>query len=114
MPKPRNQILLLKVVIMDNVNLHKVIGVKEAIEEDSAQLILLPPYSPDLSPIEDRWSKITSVPRKFAPRTKSQFRKVIRNAFRYRSKDHEYNCRASEAMRFIAMTRTMLNRRKIY
>jgi len=71
-----------KVVIMDNVSFHKVIGVKEAIEAAGAQLVFLPPYSPDLSPIENMWSKIKSVLKKFAPRTKSQFRKVIRNAFR--------------------------------
>jgi transposase len=70
-----------KVVIMDNVSFHKVIGVKEAIEATGAQLIFLPPYSPDLSPIENMWSKIKAVLRKYAPRTKSQFRKVIRNAF---------------------------------
>lgn len=71
-----------KVVIMDNVSFHKVIGVKEAIEATGAQLVFLPPYSPDLSPIENMWSKIKYVIKKFAPRTRSQFRKVIRNAFR--------------------------------
>lgn len=69
------------VVIMDNVSFHKIIGVKEAIEAAGAQLVFLPPYSPDLSPIENMWSKIKSVIKKFAPRTKQQFRKVIRNAF---------------------------------
>jgi transposase len=70
-----------KAVIMDNVNFDKVIGVKEAIEANGIQLIFLPPYSPDLSPIKNMWSKIKSILRKSAPITKSQFRKVIRNAF---------------------------------
>jgi transposase len=70
-----------KIVIVDNVSFHKVVGVKEAIEETGAILFFLPPYSPDLSPIENMWSKIKSVLRKFAPRTRSQFKKVIRIAF---------------------------------
>jgi transposase len=71
-----------KVVIIDNVSFHKVVGVKEAIEETGASLFFLPPYSPDLSPIELMWSKIKSVLKKFAPRTKAQFKKVIRIAFK--------------------------------
>jgi len=71
-----------KVVIMDNVSFHKVVGVREAIEETGAILVFLPPYSPDLSPIENMWSKIKSILRKFAPRTKAQFRRVIRIAFK--------------------------------
>ena len=70
-----------KVVIVDNVSFHKVVGVKEAIEETGAQLFYLPPYSPDLSPIELMWSKIKSVLKKISPRTKTQFKKAIRIAF---------------------------------
>lgn len=70
-----------KIVIVDNVSFHKVVGVKEAIEETGASLFFLPPYSPDLSPIENMWSKIKSVLKKLAPRTSSQFKKAIRVAF---------------------------------
>ena len=70
-----------KIVIMDNVGFHKVVGVREAIEESGARLLFLPPYSPDLSPIENMWSKIKSSLKKLAPRTRSQFRKAIRIAF---------------------------------
>ena len=70
-----------KVVIVDNVSFHKVIGVKEAIEETGARLFFLPPYSPDLSPIELMWSKIKTVLRKISPRTRPQFKKAIRVAF---------------------------------
>ena len=40
------------IVIMDNLPAHKVKGVREAIEAAGADLIYLPPYSPDLNPIE--------------------------------------------------------------
>jgi transposase len=39
-------------VIMDNLRAHKVAGIREAIEQAGAQVLYLPPYSPDLSPIE--------------------------------------------------------------
>ena len=45
------------IVIMDNLSSHKVKGVKEAIESAGAQLLFLPPYSPDLNPIELAFSK---------------------------------------------------------
>ncbi|MFQ6028101.1 MAG: IS630 family transposase [Dehalococcoidia bacterium] len=46
------------VVVMDNLPAHKVAGIAEAIQQRGAQLIYLPPYSPDLSPIELCWSKV--------------------------------------------------------
>jgi transposase len=46
------------VVVMDNLSSHKVAGVKERIEAAGARLLYLPPYSPDLNPIEKGWSKI--------------------------------------------------------
>ncbi len=45
------------VVIMDNFSSHKSQGVAEAIEAADAGLWYLPPYSPDLNPIEKLWSK---------------------------------------------------------
>jgi transposase len=38
------------IVILDNLNAHKVAGVREAIEKAQAQLLYLPPYSPDFNP----------------------------------------------------------------
>jgi DDE superfamily endonuclease len=43
---------LLRVVVLDNLPAHKVAGVKEAITGRGATLMDLPPYSPDLNPIE--------------------------------------------------------------
>jgi len=46
------------VVILDNLSAHKVAGVRQLIEDRGAQLLYLPPYSPDFNPIEQAWSKI--------------------------------------------------------
>jgi transposase len=46
------------VVVMDNLPAHKVAGVKEIVEKAGAQVLYLPPYSPDLNPIELVFSKL--------------------------------------------------------
>jgi transposase len=46
------------VVVMDNLGSHKTLRVRERIERAGAQLLYLPPYSPDLNPIEKAWSKL--------------------------------------------------------
>lgn len=46
------------VVVMDNLSVHKVNGVLERIHACQAELLYLPPYSPDLNPIEKAWSKL--------------------------------------------------------
>ena len=56
-------------VIMDNLGSHKVAGVREAIEARGASLIYLPPYSPDLNPIEQAFAKLKALLRKIAART---------------------------------------------
>ena len=57
------------IVIMDNLPSHKVAGVREAIEACGAGLIYLPPYSPDLNPIEQAFAKLKALLRKAAART---------------------------------------------
>ena len=57
------------IVIADNLSSHKVAGIKEAIESMGATLRYLPPYSPDLNPIEKMFSKLKSLLRKAAART---------------------------------------------
>ena len=57
------------VVIMDNLRAHKVAGVREAIEATGATLLYLPPYSPDLNPIEQFFAKLKALLRKAAERT---------------------------------------------
>jgi transposase len=69
------------VVIMDNVAFHQVNGVMEAIESTGARLVYLPPYSPDLNPIEQMWGKIKTCLRKGSARTLDAFAVSIKNAF---------------------------------
>ena len=68
-------------VFLDNLKAHKVEGVREVIESAGAQLIYLPPYSPDLNPIELCWSKIKNHLRKKAARTFEQLKQAISEAF---------------------------------
>ena len=58
------------VVAMDNLSSHKVRGVRERIEAAGAELLYLPPYSPDLNPIEKAWSKLKILLRSAKARTK--------------------------------------------
>ena len=57
------------IVVMDNLPAHKVAGVRQAIEAAGAQLLYLPPYSPDFNPIEMAFSKLKAMLRKAAART---------------------------------------------
>ena len=57
------------IVFMDNVSVHKVVGVREAIEACGAILVYLPAYSPDLNPIEQVFAKLKDVLRKIAAYT---------------------------------------------
>jgi transposase len=59
------------IVILDNLASHKVAGVREAIEARGASLTYLPPYSPDLNPIEQTFAKLKALLRKIAARTVS-------------------------------------------
>ena len=65
------------VVIMDNLPAHKGAAVRAAIEGVGAQLLLLPPYSPDLNPIENAFSKLKAMLRKLAARTIDQLWEAI-------------------------------------
>lgn len=57
------------VVVLDNLGSHKVAGVQRAIERAGCQLLFLPPYSPDLNPIENAFSKLKRLLRRAAERT---------------------------------------------
>ena len=57
------------VVIMDNLGAHKVAGVRQAIEAAGASLLFIPPYSPDLNPIEQAFAKLKALLRARAIRT---------------------------------------------
>lgn len=69
------------IVIMDNLRCHKVDGIKDAIEEVGAQILYLPPYSPDFNPIEMLWSKLKSILRKWKLHTVDALRAALPEAF---------------------------------
>jgi transposase len=56
-------------VVLDNLSSHKVAGVRDAVEARGATLLYLPPYSPDLNPIEQVFSKLKRLLRTEAART---------------------------------------------
>ena len=68
------------IVVMDNLRAHKVSGIREAIEGRGAKLIYLPPYSPDLSPIERCWSKVKTELRAIGARTRGALERAIKKA----------------------------------
>lgn len=68
------------VVVMDNLGAHKVKGVREAIEGRGARVIYLPPYSPDLNPIEKCWSKIKTYLRAAKARTREALEQALKEA----------------------------------
>ena len=67
------------VVVMDNLASHKGAAVRRAIRAAGALLIFLPPYSPDLNPIEQAFSKLKTLLRKENARTREQVETCIRD-----------------------------------
>ena len=68
------------VVLMDNLPAHKIKMVRELIEGCGAKLIYLPPYSPDLNPIEKCWSKIKTYLRAVKARTYETLSEALKEA----------------------------------
>jgi transposase len=69
-----------QVVILDNLSAHKVAGVRELIEATGARLLYLPPYSPDLNPIEQAWSKVKQILRSLKARTAEALESAVAEA----------------------------------
>jgi transposase len=65
------------VVVLDNLAAHKVGGVRQAIAAAGASILYLPPYSPDLNPIEQLFAKLKALLRKAAARTKEELWSTI-------------------------------------
>jgi len=59
-----------QVVVMDNLSSHKGSRVKELVEERGCEILYLPPYSPDLNPIEEAFAKIKALLRRAGARTR--------------------------------------------
>ena len=69
------------IVIMDNLRTHKVDGVAALIQSAGAVPVYLPPYCPDLNPIEEMWSKIKAYLRKVKARSSVLLVQAIKDAF---------------------------------
>jgi len=65
------------VVVLDNLAAHKVDGVRQAIAAAGASILYLPPYSPDLNPIEQLFAKLKALLRQAAARTKDELWSTI-------------------------------------
>jgi transposase len=67
-------------VIMDNAQAHTTARIEEEVKAAGAHLVFLPPYSPDLSPIETYWSKLKTILRSIGARTYQELDKAIEEA----------------------------------
>ena len=67
-------------VILDNLSPHKTPAVAAAIRAAGAEVMFLPPYSPDLNPVEQMWSKVKAYLRKVKARTLDTLIEAIRQA----------------------------------
>jgi transposase len=65
------------VVVLDNLAAHKVGGIQEAITKAGASILYLPPYSPDLNPIEQVFAKLKALLRKAAARSQDSLWRAI-------------------------------------
>jgi transposase len=70
------------IVVLDNLAVHKRPRVAELIRGRGARLMPLPPYSPDLNPIEKMWSKVKAILRSKAARTSKALHAAITHALR--------------------------------
>jgi transposase len=67
-------------VVLDNWGAHKVVGVQQAMARRGARRLYLPPYAPDLSPIEPCWSKLNTALRRAQARTRAALDAAIAEA----------------------------------
>jgi transposase len=66
-----------QVVLLDNLSAHKAEQVRTLIEGAGCRLLYLPPYSPEMSPIEQTWSKLKTLLRSAAARTKEALEEAL-------------------------------------
>jgi transposase len=92
------------VVVMDNLRAHYTDGVQQAIEAVGGTVLYLPPYSPELNPIEQAWSKLKAYLRRIEARTLGalaaalpSYRSVVRSSdlagwFQHSGYQAQLNC----------------------
>jgi len=69
-----------QIVVMDNLSAHKGGRVRELVEERGCELLFLPPYSPDLNPIEEAFAKLKTLLRRAGARTREALIEAMRRA----------------------------------
>ena len=73
--------------MLDNLSVHKAARIRQAIEARHCQLLFLPPYSPDFTPIEQAFSKIKAILRGLGARTKEALWEAMRVAIEAITRD---------------------------
>src|SRR6185437_5096114 len=69
-----------QVVVLDNLSAHKAASIREALAARHCELLFLPPYSPDYTPIEQAFSKLKAILRGLGARTKEALQEAVRLA----------------------------------
>jgi transposase len=68
------------IVVLDNLRAHKAVGIQQMLARRRVRLLYLPPYSPDLAPIEPSWAKVKTALRKAKARTRAALDGAIAEA----------------------------------
>jgi transposase len=68
------------IIVLDNLGAHRASRIEEITASCGAQVLWLPPYSPDFSPIELMWSKVKAYLKKVKARTQTELEKAIAEA----------------------------------
>ena len=77
-----------EIVVLDNCSIHKQEEIEEAIEAVGAWVLFLPPYAPDLNPMENCWSKVKARLRALKPRTFDALQAALRILRRHHRAGH--------------------------
>ena len=76
-----------QVVVLDNLSAHKALSIREALAARQCDLLFLPPYSPDFTPIEQAFSKVKALLRGLGARTQDALQRAVRLALEAISSD---------------------------
>ncbi len=69
-----------QIVVLDNLSAHKAERIRQALAEHGCELLFLPPYSPDFTPIEQAFSKLKAILRGLGARTQEALQEAVRLA----------------------------------
>jgi hypothetical protein len=100
---PVSQLRPRDVVLLDNLPVHQASQVEQAVATVKAEVMWLPAYSPDFSPIENCWSKVKTLVRGRQPRTPKELNAALADALKavtlddidcwFRHCGYEYQCK---------------------